>query len=463
MTNPPGSNWPPQHPGQQPNPHPGQGGIQPGPQGGQPGQGPQSGQGPGGWGHHPGGAAQPGPRHQPSAPGPQAPGTFGQPPQGNPQQGYGPQGHPQQGWAPQGAGRPPHDSQQRPADSRPPKKKGRRTGVLIIVGILVLAVLGAGGWFGWQAWEDHKEQVAAEEARRAAEAKAKKEREESSAAATDFLTAISEGRATDAMDMLAEPPSETTLLTDEVLTTAQKDLPMSDIKVVEAKKADDSDTDMTVTVTYTMGEEEAESTLTLTPVDGAWKITNELGTFSLSGAPADVIAINGAPVDPEVTYPAFPGSYAPSSRSQHLEITRPTEPAQLTTFDEANAITINVALEPTQQAIQTFRNQALAHFQACTKQKSLAPKNCGWTITESNGLKVTTSTIVYTITNPKQVQQVSPTLSGTTLRADIGLDMNLKARATQKGRSGTVDHNFKASMSFEMELATRQLKIVAKN
>lgn len=388
--------------------------------------------------------------HDPTtAPQPAAAGAYGAAHRGPDQQPSQPTGpHPQ----PSAAGAPP--------DGKEELNDGRHRKPLIIALVALLVLLLAGGLGLW-AYQDHK---AKEAARIAAENKAAAEKQAGESVAT-FLAAVSEGKATEARDMIQAEPENADLVTDEALAAAQQTAPIEDISVVSSEG---NLRQARVTVTYTVGGEETESQFEVVrdSDSGPFQIKDaysEVGVDAPAGVP---VTLNGIPVKAGDTVPVLFGTWTLTGTNPNITVTS-TQPAVVRAFSpddkQPQVAQATAALSPA--GTKLFQNQLSAQLTACSKKKELAPSGCPWQINEGSGLKVKTASIAYSFKDSKYLSKVKITLAPgreNVAQATISVPMNLKARATQGGRSGTVDYNFTASGKYEMDLtaAKPQIKLL---
>lgn len=392
----------------------------------------------------------------PGTPGSRQP-TFGQPPNmGQPGSHQPPFGFP----AP---GQPAHQANYGPpvaeqlGQAGNPKRSARKL-VWILVGVLVLALAVGGGIWGYSAYQ--KQQAARLEAER----KAANE-QAAAAAVTDFLKTVASGDADKAKGLIKQQPSNTTLLTNPVLTAAQKTSPIAGVTIKQASEEDPNT--VHVDVAYTIGAKPQDSQFTAVRENESapWKMSTAYQDVAVS-LPAGVAAeIYGAPVKSGEKYPILFGTYTLSAKSPYLT-TKALKPVVYTKLGSdggrsESALFGEVTL--TDAGKKLFGDQVKAKMADCAKQKSLAPAGCPWKISESNGVKVDPATISYTMSDPKWANALAPQLSKTRptwVQVSISTRMKLKAKATQNGRAGLVDYDFTASGTYRMDLAAAKPTLV---
>lgn len=189
-----------------------------------------------------------------------------------------------------------------------------------------------------------------------------------------YLEALAASDSAAALSYADQPPSDTTLLTDEVLTASNAVAPITDIQISEpAGKF------KPIPVTYMLGDKPVNTEYLATDASGSWKIydvTADILLIDMNGVP---IAINGVPVtDTEVA--VFPGAYTATTTNELYKVKGGTflidSPTRFT------PPTMQLDLSSTGQ--QRLRAAAQKQLNHCLDQTSLAPKGCGFSI-RANG------------------------------------------------------------------------------
>lgn len=328
--------------------------------------------------NQPGGTGVPG--QQPGAPqfvspGQGQPGGYQGPPQGHP----GNMNTPQQGPATQGWSGPPQAPQgpvtqgqpvpppygagyTQQGAGQPPKKS--KTGLWVgigVVGVVVLAlVLALSGVFsgGNRTGTDG----ASDGTKAAANPK-----EAAKTVATNYLTAISEGRAADAKKFLHSISSDDSLLTDEVLKDSLTRAPITDINVGEPTGGG---TILEVSVTYKVGSESASDEYMVNAESG--KISTSpprLSLYSLKGVDTTVNGVKAK--SGENSHAVFPGSYVIASANKYLEVDGKTTVVVTSGKDHTSAS--DLKLKVSQAGIDLFREKVVTEAKACLASKALDP------------------------------------------------------------------------------------------
>jgi len=359
---------------------------------------------------------------------PQGPATQGQ--SGPPQAPQGPQGPPvTQGQPvppPYGAGY----TQQGPGQSPKNSKTGLWVGIgavaVVVVVALVLALSGvfSGGGSGGTAGGAGGSGQSADP------------KETAKTVATNYLTAISEGRAEDAKKLLHSISYDDSLLTDEVLKDSLTRAPITDINVGEPTGEYGT---FDVSVTYKVGGESASDKYKVST--GSEKILTSIpsvGLYSLKGVD---ITVNGVKAKSgESRHAVFPGSYVIASANKYFEVEGNTTVVVTTGKDSASPS--DLKLKVSQAGITLFREKVVAEAKACLASKALDP-GCNMAIsgTLSDGSTVADGSLTRSQDpeNASKLENVvpEPGLSVPTIISanDLG-SIKISGTCTKSGRTG---------------------------
>ena len=294
--------------------------------------------------------AQGGPQPSPYAqPGPYGPGSLAS---GGMQVGPG-------GPGPNGPGQPPA-----PGPGGPAKAKKSTLGLLIGIGVLVIALIG-GSIFVLVTRKTPEQQA--------------------EAAAKDLMQAYAAGDADKVKGYLdLGPDTDQSLLTNEVLKEAVKKAPITDIKVPSAKSGV-----RTFTVNFKAGDKAATLRVTA-PSSGVVKVTSTLPTLNLSRLESLPVTVNGK--KPDSPRPAvLPGGYTVGFDSPNYTLPEP----DMTVISPATL----PAPQLSEAGLTAFRTRLKEAVTACLAEKSLE-----WTC----GPKSATSNPAVTLTDGTVQRTVAP-------------------------------------------------------
>lgn len=201
----------------------------------------------------------------------------------------------------------------------------------------------------------------------------------------DYLTAISEGKATDALKLVEHADQDDApLLTDDVLGAATERI--SDIQVgkeaaPEGADYEVSDSGGNIPYAYDLAGETFYGAAPLfKSEDGTWKVDglpgdgSILGTLRVTASSSDLLAganigDTGAPVDS--TLLVFPAVYAPEGVPAEGFEAQPVQPVSVTGNDGA---TVTVEVEPGQELIESAIVVAQKFVDGCAAATSEAPE-----------------------------------------------------------------------------------------
>ncbi|MCL2455100.1 MAG: hypothetical protein FWD18_07380 [Micrococcales bacterium] len=217
--------------------------------------------------------------------------------------------------------------------------------------------------------------------------------ESATQAVVGYLTAVAEAKADDALTYLAEPPSSTLFMTDEVLGASAKINPITDIRILSASGQGDK---KSVEVRYRFGGERVEGYYHVSESsDGHWRLDTASTKFRGGGfvtipfsgggvmASGVPVRLNGVvvPVETEILE-LLPGTYV--LEVDHPMLANPDPMVVLTSrislaprewsrLPSGNAVEKAVLTEDGKQKVYDFARSAL---DACLKEMGFQT-SCG--------------------------------------------------------------------------------------
>lgn len=190
------------------------------------------------------------------------------------------------------------------------------------------------------------------------------------AAVQGFLEALAAGDAATAMGYAGSTPSDTSLLTNEVLAASNATAPITEIKVTAP-----SSKYMPTSATYMLGDVPVTAEFSTTEASGTWKLRNVTRDVSLSGMTGVALTLNGAAVT-GTKLVVFPGAYTLATANPNYKVGGGSFTA--TSPDDYSSPNFELSLSST--GLTALRNAAQTHLAYCVRQTSLAPKTCGFAI-----------------------------------------------------------------------------------
>lgn len=243
-------------------------------------------------------------------------------------------------------------------------KKVRRTPLLIGAAVLVLALIGG---IVWAAPTLFPGMFAP--ARNATP----------KAAVETYLNALAAGDASTALKAAVTPPTETSLLTNEVLAASQRRAPITNIVVKDASGSSSA----VVPVTYQLGGKPVTASFPTQKIGNEWRLVTITRDVQLAGIDHVSVTLNGVPVTEAAHLTLFPGSYLLASANDRLSVTGGEFLVQ-SPSDFANP-TLSATLSD--KGIADARTASQAFLNACVKKKEMTPSGCGFGV-DAAGVKV---------------------------------------------------------------------------
>lgn len=208
-----------------------------------------------------------------------------------------------------------------------------------------------------------------------------------------YLEAVAEADAETALAQLSSLPSDTVLLTDDVLEKSRQLAPVADIEIGEPVLSGYTGH---VPVTFSIGDSRQQTTF---PVDAwgddeTWGV-GSLATLSLPGSVDSLpLAINGQAVSGDSVH-AFPGTYEITTDSPLFALAGPTT-VTLRDADWQTLSGVEAVLSP--DGLQRFRTAVTDAAHACVASTALQA-GCGVDIRAvlDDGTKVIDGTVTRTL------------------------------------------------------------------
>ena len=273
--------------------------------------------------------------------------------------------------------------------------------VWVLSGLLVVALIAGIAWFAISTSRANREASIRE-------------------AATAYLTAVADGDAAAALALLAEPPADTTLLTDEVLAASRESAPLTG---VQAGALGGGDNNPTVAMSYSLGDQPVTTTFQLTGSGRSWQVAD--GTGELVVPERRALTVNGVELTAE-NNPVFPGTYTAAPVSDKVQLDGEPK-ATIATPDQLPTV-IQVTPVLSQLGHETVLNAVRTRYDECLAATSSRPANCPFGVS-TEGVEVTEGSVRFTPTNDPWAA-FAPTLDPGTLTAGGTIPFAVNATAT---------------------------------
>ncbi|MFZ1284285.1 MAG: hypothetical protein WAQ75_09240, partial [Propionicimonas sp.] len=245
-----------------------------------------------------------------------------------------------------------------------------------------------------------------------------------------YLEALAAGDSATALSYARTTPSDTSLLTDEILQHALRETPLTGIDVNEGSGS----TQQTVLARYLLGS---------TPVTAAYGVTKSGATWLLDTVTADFdvsslglgtvpLALNGVPLTTD--RPAlFPGSYTLTSGTKRFGVRNGSFVVE-SPDDRPDPDAIRFSL--TTSGRTEIIKAAKARLTTCLATREGSPKGCGFGLEAPQGVKMTWSTLRWRVTSgATALASMKPALAA----ADPGTataSVRIKVRGDVRSRDG---------------------------
>ncbi|MBU4187441.1 MAG: hypothetical protein L6256_04595 [Propionicimonas sp.] len=196
------------------------------------------------------------------------------------------------------------------------------------------------------------------------------------AAVEGYLKALAAGDASAAIDFGATAPSETSLLTDEILQASNLRAPITGIVVEDATGSETA----TVSASYQLGTESVSATYLTEKIGTEWRLVNtarDLHLFSMDGM---TLTLNGIEITSNSSMTLFPGSYVLASANDRLQI----KGGEFVVESPTDYNNPSFSVDLSDKGITDARTAAQSLLNSCLKQNKLAPTGCGFGFTDSD-------------------------------------------------------------------------------
>lgn len=224
-----------------------------------------------------------------------------------------------------------------------------------------------------------------------------------------YLEAVADSRADDALALLANPPIDRSMLTDEMLQTTNARAPMHDIDVRRSSLGNDDWQGEKVFAGYDLGEDEHGSAFFYAEeTDEGWKVLNGVMPLRVASGTGKVPSLkaNGVPVtgfEPEF----FPGWYEFDLDSKWLQLPADSTSTEIGTPYRPDTVE-TLEYEITPEGERAARKAVLRELDDCFPSRNTFNPGCGLAIESKlkSGEPIVKSSTVWTIsyTNRRQFE-----------------------------------------------------------
>ncbi|MCL2491021.1 MAG: hypothetical protein FWF36_09955 [Propionibacteriaceae bacterium] len=267
-----------------------------------------------------------------------------------------------------------------------PAPKKKNTG--LIVGIIVLVVLIVAALIGFRIFSSSNQKdapVPAGQAKTADEA------------VVGYLNALAAGNSADALAFLDSPPTDTSLLTDDVLAYSNAINPISNVTT-------DSSTGYSVAATYNIGSQSVTANFYVQQYGKYYKLTSNdaVSSVYIPSPPTGVsMTINGIPATvTNYSVTLFPGYYEVAIDNSLVTVSNGNF---FVSGSYSGADTSNMSYDLSSDAQGQFQQAATAQLDACMAEQDLET-SCSFGLSDphdrsGNPIDVNTSTIQWSFSS----------------------------------------------------------------
>lgn len=267
-------------------------------------------------------------------------------------------------------------------------------------------------------------------------------------AAVAFLTAVSEGRASDALAMSATEQSGP-FLTDEALRASLDRAPISDISV-EGVEGD------VVRLKHRVGDEEVVTSLTLEPKGEQWQVERAAAEVLVAPRPEMVpVMVDGIKAEaPGYEYRVllFPGQHQVSTDSQWLEFPNGT----FTVTDLSDPEPVDATVATTDEAESGVRRVVEERLRSCAERNELAPEGCPWNYTAPDDQPIAPESVQTSLVGDPMQNFEGPKLNEHDALATgrVSFTLQITATITVEGNPQPFDQQMEIETGYTTDLLT---------
>ncbi len=251
-----------------------------------------------------------------------------------------------------------------------------------------------------------------------------------SGAVQGYLEALARGDADAALAHAATPPTNTILLTDEVLASSLQVAPITDIRVDAGTVSGDN---ASVQAIYQLGDDAVSTTIPVRKVESRWLLGHVAATVKRATLPRVALTAGGVPLEHDDVI-LFPGHYPLASADSRYEVTDATlfvpSPTDRPILDEQTYISL------TSEGTNAVRAAAQKKLASCLKQKSLKPSGCAFGTKLSRSYHVVASSIRWKVTKGADaMKKLKPGVDPSD-PTSVGADTVVRVKATFRTTNG---------------------------
>lgn len=219
-------------------------------------------------------------------------------------------------------------------------------------------------------------------------------------AVRDYLEALARGDAGTVLRYALRPPTDPSLLTNDLLATQRTRAPISEIDVQPAIGPG------RVPASYLLGGEQISAVFELAFADGGWRLDRVAAPVDLGGLEV-AVALNG--IAPATSTPSlFPGQYEITSLEPRFEVVD----AAFTVRHPFEQPSVGASLQLSAMGQAEVITAAQQHLDACLERADLDPPDCGFALADPPQTPLDESTVDWSTRGPSDLTGVAVELDG---------------------------------------------------
>lgn len=273
-----------------------------------------------------------------------------------------------------------------------------------------------------------------------------------------YLEALAAGNAEAARAEAASQPADVSMLTDEVLTAALAETPITELNVPPLTDVEPEDETARVPVSYLIGEERVNESVDVTRSGGSWKVTETAVEVDLSSVRSENVPllVNGTEIKAD-SVTVFPGRYEITSDLDHIDYGEDPVIFISSASDSVSTAGIEPALSTA--GAKAFTDAIDAELDACVATKELAPKGCPFEYKLGYQEKIKAKTITWSLASEPEIDPFLDSNDQSMAKVSFDLEVELAADGTKNGDKNTFEETVSSYVTVMADMTTSTVKL----
>jgi len=189
----------------------------------------------------------------------------------------------------------------------------------------------------------------------------------------EYLTALAAGRLDQVLELGQTQPTDTTFLTEAVLTQSLADNPIVDIDVPQDQTITGNQGE--VEANYVIGGLDVNAQIAVSKVNGIWMLDSAFSTLNLTGTTTKVtLTLSGIEITGKDTIDLLPGIYPLATTNPMLAVGN----GSVVVRSPGAQVRFDTTLKLSDEGAEKIRQAAGAALDNCLAATSLTPTGCGF-------------------------------------------------------------------------------------